>query len=281
MRPPDGTCRPSGAFIPAMAGRDLLICSRIFIPVRVTGKFHLLTLTKRTMKNMYENRIPMRLWAEDDLPSTKLLMKGKGSLSDAELLSIVIGSGTEGENSLDIARNMLGKCDNNLAEFWKNSVSDLEKYNGIGTVKATQIIAMFELGRRRSESEAICRIKVVSSRDAFEILSSVMGDLPYEEFWMLVLNKANRVIKKVRISEGGVSGSVVDPKKVFKLALDCHASSIILGHNHPSGNLQPSEADNKITQKLKNAGIMLDIAVLDHLIIGDDRYYSFADEGIL
>jgi len=229
----------------------------------------------------YENRIPMRLWAEDDLPSEKLLMKGSGSLSDAELLSIIIGSGISGENSLEIARNLLSRCGNSLCEFWKISVSDLQKIKGIGQKRAVKICAMFALARRRNESEVIFKDKISRSTDAFEIFKSLIGDLPYEEFWILMLSKANRVIKKVRISEGGVSGTVVDPKKIYKIALDHHASSLILGHNHPSGNIQPSEADQKITKKIKECGILLDIAVLDHIIIGDDRFYSFADEGTI
>jgi DNA repair protein RadC len=225
----------------------------------------------------YENRIPMRLWAEDDLPSQKLLLKGNGSLSDAELLSIIIGSGVSGENSLDIAKN----CGNSLCEFWKFGVSDLKKIKGIGEKRAVKISAMFALARRRNESEVILKDKITKSNDAFEIFKSLMGDLPHEEFWLLLLNKANRVIKKVRTSEGGISGTVVDPKKVFKTCLDYQACSIILGHNHPSGNIQPSEADNKITKKIKDCGLLLDVAVLDHVIIGDDRFYSFADEGTL
>ena len=229
----------------------------------------------------YENRIPMRLWAEDDLPSQKLLLKGNGSLSDAELLSIIIGSGVSGENSLDIAKKMLSTCGNSLCEFWKFGVSDLQKIKGIGQSRAVKISAMFALARRRNESEVILKDKITKSQDAFEIFKSLMGDLPYEEFWILLLNKANRVLKKVRISEGGISGTVVDPKKIFQICLEQHASSIILGHNHPSGNIQASEADNKITKKIKDCGIMLDVAVLDHIIIGDDRYYSFADDGTL
>ena len=229
----------------------------------------------------YENRIPMRLWAEDDLPSEKMLMKGSGSLSDAELLSIIIGSGISGENSLEIARNLLSRCGNSLCEFWKISVSDLQKIKGIGQKRAVKIYAMFALARRRNESEVILKDKISRSNDAFEIFKSLIGDLPYEEFWILMLSKANKVIKKVRISEGGVSGTVVDPKKIYKIALDHHASSLILGHNHPSGNIQPSEADQKITKKIKECGILLDIAVLDHIMIGDDRFYSFADEGVL
>ena len=229
----------------------------------------------------YENRIPMRYWAEDDLPSQKLLLKGNGSLSDAELLSIIIGSGVSGENSLDIAMKTLSICGNNLCEFWKFSVSDLQKIKGIGEKRAVKIAAMFALARRRNESEVICKSKISKSQDAFEIFHSLMGDLPYEEFWLLLLNRANRVVKKVKISEGGVSGTVVDPKKIFQICLEQHATSIILGHNHPSGAITPSEADNKITKKIKDCGLLLDVAVLDHIIVGDDRFYSFADEGTL
>jgi len=229
----------------------------------------------------YENRIPMRFWAEDDLPSEKLLMKGSGSLSDSELLSIIIGSGVSGENSLEIARNLLSRSGNSLCELWKVSVSDLQKIKGIGQKRAVKICAMFALARRRNESEVILKDKISKSTDAFEIFHSLMGDLPYEEFWLLLLNRANRVVKKVKISEGGISGTVVDPKKIFQICLEQHATSIILGHNHPSGTVTPSEADNKITKKIKDCGLLLDVAVLDHIIVGDDRYYSFADEGVL
>ena len=231
--------------------------------------------------NAYVNRIPMRYWAEDDLPSQKLLLKGNGSLSDAELLSIIIGSGVSGENSLDIAMKTLSICGNNLCQFWKLSVSDLQKIKGIGEKRAVKIAAMFALARRRNESEVIFKNKISKSQDAFEIFHSLMGDLPYEEFWLLLLNRANRVVKKVKISEGGISGTVVDPKKIFQICLEQHATSIILGHNHPSGTVTPSDADNKITKKIKDCGLLLDVAILDHIIVGDDRFYSFADEGAL
>jgi DNA repair protein RadC len=237
-------------------------------------------LAREDGKN-YENRIPMRYWAEDDLPSQKLLLKGNGSLSDAELLSIIIGTGVSGENSLDIAMKTLSICGNNLCEFWKFSVSDLQKIKGIGEKRAVKIAAMFALARRRNESEVIFKNKISKSQDAFEIFHSLMGDLPYEEFWLLLLNRANRVVRKVKISEGGVSGTVVDPKKIFQICLEQHATSIILGHNHPSGAITPSEADNKITKKIKDCGLLLDVAVLDHIIVGDDRFYSFADEGAM
>ena len=235
-------------------------------------------LAKETT-DKYENTIPMHLWAEDDQPSQKLLLKGTATCSDAELLSIIIGSGISGENSLDIAKKMLSKCGNSLCEFWKFGVSDLQKIKGIGQKRAVKISAMFALARRRNESEVILKDKITHSREAFEIFKSLMGDLPYEEFWILLLNRSNRVLRKIRISEGGVSGTVVDPKKVFKTCLDNQASSIILGHNHPSGNINPSEADSKLTKKLRDCGLMLDVDVLDHIIIGDDRYYSFADDG--
>lgn len=223
----------------------------------------------------------MSAWAEDDIPTSKLLLKGTNSLSNAELLSIIIGSGIDGENSLDIAMRVLSSCSNNLCEFWKLGVNELKEIRGIGEKRAMQIVAVFALAGRRIESEAMQREKIKSSRDAFQIFRNSMGDIPYEEFWVLLLNRANRVIRKVKISEGGISGTVVDPKKVFKVTLDHHATSIILGHNHPSGLITPSEADMKITKKLVDAGKMMEISVLDHLIVGSDQYYSFADEGTL
>jgi DNA repair protein RadC len=229
----------------------------------------------------YINHIAIKNWAEDDRPREKLLLKGKNALSDAELLALLLGSGHRHESALDVAKSILHKVNCNLIELSRSGINDLLKIKGIGKAKALIIIAAMELGRRRNEAEVIIKQRITSSRDAFEILHSSIGDLPYEEFWIILLNKANKVVRKCSISEGGVSGTVVDPKKIFKIALDHHASSIILGHNHPSGNLQPSDADHKITKKIKEAGIMLDVAVLDHLIIGDDKYYSFADEGVL
>ncbi len=223
----------------------------------------------------------MKLWAEDDLPSYKLLMKGTSSMSDAELLSLVIGSGISGENALDIAKTLLMASGNNLADLWKFGYTELQKIKGIGECRALAIVAMFSLARRRNESEAASRTKISSSRDAFEIFQSLIGDLPYEEFWILTLNRANKIMKKLRISEGGISGTVVDPKKIWKFALDNQACNIILGHNHPSGTPTPSEADAKITKKIVDGGKLLEIAVLDHIIVGNDTYYSFADEGCL
>jgi DNA repair protein RadC len=229
----------------------------------------------------YTTRSAIRNWAEDDRPREKLATKGRHSLSDAELLAILLGSGTRQESAIDLAKNVLNLAGGNLGELSKLGLTDLVKVKGIGQAKAVTILAALELGRRRNESEVMVRDKITTSRDAYEIFRSTMGDRPYEEFWIILLNRANKVIRKVNISEGGISGTVVDPKKIFKISLDSHASSIILGHNHPSGVVTPSEADCRITKKLRDAGAMLEVTVLDHLIIGDDSYYSFADEGAL
>lgn len=229
----------------------------------------------------YINRVSIKNWAEDDRPREKLLLKGKNALSDAELLALLLGTGNRNESAVDLAKAILHEVKDNLVELSRLGINELLGFKGIGKAKAIIIIAAMELGRRRNEAMVITKEKITNSNDAYNIFRSSIGDLPYEEFWIIILNKANKVIRKCSISEGGVSGTVVDPKKIFKIALDNHASSIILGHNHPSGNIEPSEADHKITKKIKEAGIMLDVAVLDHLIIGDDRFYSFADEGVL
>jgi DNA repair protein RadC len=236
---------------------------------------------KEKKMEKYTNHVPIKSWAEDDRPREKLKLKGKNALSDAELLAILLGTGNRNESAVELAKWVLKDLNESLAELSRLSITDLMKYNGIGEAKAITILAALEFGKRRNEAVVMAKDKIGNSRDAFEIFKSKMGDRPYEEFWIILLNKANKVIRSCTISEGGVSGTVVDPKKIFKIALDHHSSSIILGHNHPSGNIQPSEADRKITKKLKDAGNMLDVSVLDHIIIGDDRYYSFADEGMM
>ena len=237
----------------------------------------------RLIKKMepYTNHTPISNWAEDDRPREKFAQKGRKSLSDAELLAILIGSGTHHESAVDLAKTILNHAHDNLAELSKMSITDLVAIRGIGQVRAITILASLELGRRRNESDVLIREKITRSRDAYEIFRSTMGDRPYEEFWIILLNKANKVLGKCNISEGGISGTVVDPRKIFKISIDHHASSIILGHNHPSGVVTPSEADTRITKKICDAGALLDVVVIDHLIIGDDSYYSFADEGAL
>lgn len=226
-------------------------------------------------------RLGILSWAEEDRPREKLLLKGKAALSDAELLGILIGSGTRSLSAVDLCKLILQESEQNLNQLAKLSVKDLQKFKGIGEAKAICIVSALELGRRRKEAPPVKRPKITCSQDAYDIIKAELWDQPHEEFWLLMLNRANQVIRKERCSAGGVSGTVSDPKIIFKAALQQLASSLILVHNHPSGNLKPSEADLKLTKKLKEAGAMLDIPVLDHLIFTDHGYYSFADEGVL
>lgn len=219
-------------------------------------------------------------WAEEDRPREKLLLKGKAALSDAELIAILIGSGTRELSAVDLSKLILQSVNNNLNELAKLSINDLMKFKGIGDAKAISIAAALELGRRRKESETLKKPKVGSSADAYEAIRPYLMDLQHEQFWVLLLNRANEVIRPQQISIGGVSGTVADPKMIFKAALEHLASAIILVHNHPSGNLTPSQADKDLTKKVKEAGRTLDIPVLDHLIFSDNGYFSFADEGI-
>lgn len=231
--------------------------------------------------NEYSDTRRILSWAEEDRPREKLLLKGKAALSDAELIAILIGSGTRELSAVDLSKVILQKAVNNLNELAKLSIKDLMKVKGIGEAKAISIIAALELGRRRKESEVVRRPRIASSRDAYEQIQPYLLDLPHEEFWLLLLNRANEVIKPVQVSQGGVSGTVADPKIIFKFAIENLSSAIILVHNHPSGNLKPSEADKELTRRLFNAGKLLEIPVLDHLIFTDGGYLSFADEGML
>lgn len=225
--------------------------------------------------------IPLKSWAEEDRPREKLLLKGKAALSDAELISILIGTGNHQETAVGLAQRVLSFYQNNLHELGKASVNALRKFNGIGEAKAVTVAAALELGKRRQLAEIKNKIQIKSSQDVFEKMSPVIGGLPHEEFWILLLNRSNKIISQERISMGGVSGTVVDAKIIFKKALEVLASSVVLCHNHPSGNLQPSQADLAITKKLKQAGEVLEISILDHLIITENGFYSFADEGDL
>ncbi len=229
----------------------------------------------------YKTNIPIRDWAENDRPREKLLHKGKNVLSDAELIAILIGSGNKEMSAVDLSKFILSSVDDNLIGLSKLSINDLLKFKGIGEAKAISIIAALELGKRRRESEVIEKKKISCSRDVFEVMQSNLCDLQYEEFWILLLNRTNKIINKISVSEGGIAGTVVDPKKVFKIALDNNASSLILCHNHPSGSIEPSEADIKLTNKIKEAGQFIDIPVIDHIIMGDEKYFSFKDEGKL
>ncbi len=226
--------------------------------------------------------LSIKSWAEEDRPREKLLLKGKSSLSDAELLAILLRTGTKGHSALDISKHLLAAVNNNLNELGKLSVSELKKMQkGLGDTKSITIVAALELGKRRQASDIREKPQIRSSKDSFDYIYPEIADLPHEEFYVIYLNKANRVIGHKHISAGGVSGTVADIKIILKHALECLASSIIAVHNHPSGNLKASEADIKLTRKLKDAAALIDVILLDHLIIGDKAYYSFADSGML
>lgn len=226
-------------------------------------------------------KLSIKDWAVEDRPREKLLSKGINSLTNAELIAILIGSGNRNETAVELSKRILDNVENNLNTLGKQSVKDLQKEKGIGEAKAISIMAALELGRRRKTADILKKPKVTSSNDVFEIFEPLLGDLPHEEFWILLLNRANKIIDKFKISQGGIAGTVIDVKLILKQAIDKLASSIILCHNHPSGNIHPSNSDTDITKKLKDAGQLMDIAVLDHIIVTDKKYYSFADEGNL
>jgi len=223
----------------------------------------------------------IKSWAEEDRPREKLLSKGRHVLTEAELIAILIGSGNKEETAVGLSKRILASVSNNLNELGKLNINELIKFKGVGEAKAISIIAALELGRRRKETEQIKREKIVTSQNVYEIMKSSFLDLPHEEFWLLLLNRANDVIKKCLISRGGIAGTVVDTKIIFKTAIENYATSIIICHNHPSGNLKPSDADFKITKNIKEVGKIMEIALLDHLIITDNGFYSFADQGTL
>ena len=220
-------------------------------------------------------------WAEEDRPREKLLQKGTASLSDAELLAILISSGIKDKSAVDLGRELLQMANNNLNNLGKFAIGDLKKLRGIGPARAVTIAAALELGRRRKLADAETVIQIKCSKDVADIFQPLLADLQYEEFWILFLNRSNKVINRMKLSQGGVSGTVTDVRMVMKKAIEYLASGIIVCHNHPSGNLNPSESDSKITQKIKDAGNLMDIQLLDHLIISEKDYYSFADNGLL
>ncbi|GGK47222.1 MULTISPECIES: RadC family protein [Flavobacteriaceae] len=230
----------------------------------------------------YENKsLTIKSWAEDDRPREKLLLKGKAALSDAELIAILIGSGNRSETAVDVSKKILNSIDNSINKLGKLSVLDLQKFKGIGEAKAISIITALELGRRRRLEQALELPKITSSKAVFNIMQPIIGELQHEEFWIIFLNNSNKVLYKQQSSKGGLTGTLVDVRMVFNKAIELYATAIILCHNHPSGKLQPSNADKLITTKLKKAGETLDIKVLDHLIITENAYFSFADESLM
>mgnify|MGYP000464524515 CR=1 FL=1 len=227
-----------------------------------------------------EQNFSIKHWSEDDKPREKLILKGKSVLSDAELIAILIGSGSRNESAVSLSKRILLSVNNNLNALGKLSLKQLMEFKGIGEAKAVTIAAALELGRRRRTAEMPDFFKITSSKAVFEIMQPIIGDLLHEEFWVLYLNNANKVIHKAQLSKGGITGTIVDVRLIFKLALEHNATAIILSHNHPSGKLLASNADREITKKIKLAGQQLDILIIDHIIITETGFYSFNDEGI-
>ncbi|WP_405329355.1 DNA repair protein RadC [Leeuwenhoekiella sp. LLG6367-2.1] len=223
----------------------------------------------------------IKKWSLDDRPREKLLNKGKDVLTNAELVAILIGSGNREESAVALSKRILSSVDNNLNAVGKLSINQLLKFKGIGEAKAVSIAAALELGRRRRIEDVAEVHKITGSNIVFEILQPLLGELPHEEFWILYLNNANKVLTMHQLSKGGMTGTLVDVRLVLKKALETGAVALIVAHNHPSGTLKPSQADKNITEKLQQAAKSLDIKVLDHLIITEKAYFSFADEGLL
>lgn len=226
-------------------------------------------------------KLSIKKWAEDDRPREKLLLKGKSVLSDAELIAILISSGNREESAVDLSKRILQTVDNNLNKLSKLSIEELMQFKGIGEVKAITIITALEFGKRRQFEDRLTLPKITSSLEVVKIMQPLIGDIGHEEFWVLYLNNSNKVLAKHQISKGGLTATLVDVRLIFKRAIELSSVGLILCHNHPSGKLKPSLADIELTKKIKQAAITLDLKLLDHLIITEKTYFSFADEGIL
>ncbi len=223
----------------------------------------------------------IKFLAEDDRPREKFLLKGKTSLSDSELLAIILGSGNNEDSAVELARKILASVGNNWQNLSKLSIKDLMKFKGIGEAKAISVAATLEIGRRKASQETPEKTSISSAKDSYNIFSQHLSDLRTEEFWAIFLNQKNQIVYKTQISKGGISGTLVDVRVLFRIAIEHFATSIIVAHNHPSGSLKPSLEDIQITKNIKNAGEILNITLLDHLIIGDNSFLSFAEEGLL
>lgn len=232
---------------------------------------------------MYQStKLPITAWAEDDRPREKLLLKGRHVLSDAELLAIILGSGNRHETAVDLSKRMLAFYNGSLDSLARLSVSELQQFSGVGEAKAVSVIAALELGRRRKTVTADSDEDYIrASSDSYRMIRPVLEDHDHEQFWMLMINRSNKLIRKELISKGGMNATIVDPKVVYRNALMHGAAGIVLCHNHPSGNVRPSESDIRLTRRLREAAAILEIVLLDHIIIGTNTYFSFADDGIL
>ena len=233
------------------------------------------------MERYNQDKQSIKHWNEDDRPREKLALKGRSNLSDAELLAIIMGSGNREESAVQLAQRILASAQNNWNELAKYSIQDLCQFKGVGEAKAISIITALEIGRRRNTQEVLERVKITSSNDAALILQQQIGDLPTEEFWVMFLNQGNKIIKTEQISRGGITQTSVDARIIFKRGIELMATAMILAHNHPSGNLVPSEADKNLTKKILEGSKILDIQILDHIIVTQKEYFSFADEGLI
>ena len=231
-------------------------------------------------KAQSEGGFPITDWALEDRPREKMVAKGVAALSNAELLAIIMRSGSRENNAVELARRILSDYGNNLGELGKATIAQLKTYRGMGETKAVSIVAALELGRRRNTGEIIEKKVITTSNDVFLLFHPMLSDLPHEEFWILFMNNSNRIIDMKRLSVGGVSGTQADVRLIMKMAIEHLATSVVLCHNHPSGNTTPSKGDIEITRKVKEGGALLDIALIDHVIVADNKYYSFADEGL-
>ena len=229
----------------------------------------------------YQASNNIKSWAEEERPREKLILNGHRSLTDSELIAILIGSGTKNSSAVALARQVLSLADNNLSQLGRITLTNLTKIKGIGQAKAISILAALELGRRRQQTESPQQRQITSSRIAYEILAPVLSDLNHEEFWAILVNRGNKVIKYKCLSVGGMAGTIVDSRQIFRWALQEHASAVVLAHNHPSGTLQPSKEDIRITNEIVQGGSFIDIKILDHLIITNEGFYSFADNGLI
>ncbi len=226
-------------------------------------------------------RLKIKEWAVEDRPRERLIARGPRSLSDAELIAILIGSGNHEETAVELGRRLLGSVNNNLNELARKGIDYLQTFNGVGEAKAVSIVAALELGKRRKNAEVFLKKKITCSKDAADFFMPLLGDLNHEEFWIMLLDRGNKITDHFKISQGGIAGTVIDVRIILKNALEKLAVSLILCHNHPSGTMEASNADLQITRKIKQAAEMMDISVLDHIIIGQNRYLSLADEGML
>lgn len=229
----------------------------------------------------YKNTLTIKHWSEEDRPREKLLLKGKSALSDAELIAILISSGSTELTAVELSKLILSKVNNNLNELAKLGIQDLLKFKGIGEAKAVSIISALELGRRRKDVDKTQDIKIDTPQRTYNYIKPYLLDLKHEEFWILLTNRNNVLIKHFQISIGGVSGTFVDKKIIFKHAIENLASMIVLIHNHPSGNLKPSEIDLRLTKDIVETGKLIDIPIVDHLIFTDTEYYSFAENNLI